>query len=125
MKFTPKTAFGKNVLTVMTGTGLAQIFPVLISPILTRIYTPEDFGFLAIYLVGLSLLTIVATGKYENAIYLPKTHKAVSRILDLSLNLSIIISVLLMSLIVIFGHLSWTLFTIHHFCFISRNRYSC
>lgn len=114
MKFTPKTAFGKNVLTVMTGTGLAQIFPVLISPILTRIYTPEDFGFLAIYLVGLSLLTIVATGKYENAIYLPKTHKAVSRILDLSLNLSIIISVLLMSLIVIFGHLSWTYFDIKH-----------
>jgi O-antigen/teichoic acid export membrane protein len=65
MVYKLKSSFERNVLTVMTGTGLAQIFPVLISPILTRIYTPEDFGVLAIYILGLSLLTILATGKYE------------------------------------------------------------
>jgi O-antigen/teichoic acid export membrane protein len=114
MKYKLSTAFGTNVLTVMTGTGLAQIFPVLISPILTRIYTPEDFGVLAIYLLGLSLLTILATGKYENALYLAKNYKAVSRILDLSLTLSIIFSVFLMGLVVVFGHLFWAYFHIKH-----------
>jgi O-antigen/teichoic acid export membrane protein len=114
MKYKPKTTFGKNVLTVITGTALAQIFPVLISPILTRIYAPEDFGFLAIYIVSLSLLTVLATGKYENALYLPKNHKTVYRILDLSLNLTIIFSIFLMGLILLFGNLSWVFFDIEH-----------
>lgn len=114
MVYKLKSSFERNVLTVMTGTGLAQIFPVLISPILTRIYTPEDFGVLAIYILGLSLLTILATGKYENALYLPKNHKAVYRILDLSLTLSVIFSFFLMGLILVFGNLFWTYFDIEH-----------
>lgn len=37
-----KSEFGKNILTLMTGTTLAQAIPIAISPILTRIYAPED-----------------------------------------------------------------------------------
>ena len=40
----PKSEFRRNVLTLMTGTAIAQAMPIIISPILTRIYTPEDFG---------------------------------------------------------------------------------
>jgi len=36
-KLKPKSEFSRNILTLMTGTTIA------ISPILTRIYTPEDF----------------------------------------------------------------------------------
>lgn len=36
--------FRKNVLILMTGTTIAQAIPIAISPILTEIYTPEDFG---------------------------------------------------------------------------------
>ncbi len=42
-KLKPKSEFSKNVLTLMTGTTIAQAIPIAISPILTRIYTPEDF----------------------------------------------------------------------------------
>ena len=43
-KLKPKSEFAKNVLTLMTGTTIAQAIPIAISPILTRLYTPEDFG---------------------------------------------------------------------------------
>jgi len=46
-KLIPKGEFSKNVLTLMTGTTIAQAIPVAISPILTRLYTPEDFGVVA------------------------------------------------------------------------------
>ena len=83
-RLTPKTAFGKNVLTVMTGGGLAQAIPILMSPVLTRLYSPEDFGFMALYLWVASLLTILATGKYEKSVYLPNRTKGVARIIDMS-----------------------------------------
>jgi hypothetical protein len=38
-----KSEFSRNVLTLMTGATIAQAIPIPISPILTRIYTPEDF----------------------------------------------------------------------------------
>ncbi len=43
-KFFPKNEFAKNVLTLITGTTTAQTIPIIISPLLTRIYSPEDFG---------------------------------------------------------------------------------
>ncbi len=68
----PKSEFSRNVLTLMTGTTIAQAIPIAISPILTRIYTPEDFGVFALYMSVASLLSTLATGRYELAIMLPK-----------------------------------------------------
>ena len=50
-KLKPKSEFSRNVLTLMTGTTIAQAIPIAISPILTRIYTPENFGVFAQYSV--------------------------------------------------------------------------
>ena len=41
--------FNKHVLILLTGTTVAQSIPVAISPLLTRIYTPEDFGLFALF----------------------------------------------------------------------------
>ena len=49
-KLNPKSEFSRNVLTLMTGTTIAQAIPIAISPILTRIYTPEDFGVFALFI---------------------------------------------------------------------------
>jgi O-antigen/teichoic acid export membrane protein len=64
-KLKPKSEFSRNVLTLMTGTTIAQAIPIAISPILTRIYTPEDFGMFALYMSTASLFSVIATGRYE------------------------------------------------------------
>ena len=71
-RFEPKSEFSRNILTLMTGTIIAQAIPIAISPILTRIYRPEDFGLYAIFVAIITILGSVASGRYELAIMLPK-----------------------------------------------------
>jgi len=82
-KLKPKSEFSRNVLTLMTGTTIAQAIPIAISPILTRIYTPEDFGVFALYMAIASIISIIATGRYEMAIMLLKEEKDVKSIVKL------------------------------------------
>ncbi|HEY2928870.1 lipopolysaccharide biosynthesis protein [Piscinibacter sp.] len=66
------SASARHVLTLMTGTSLAQAIALAVSPILSRLYAPEQFGVFALYLSVVSLLAIAATGRYELAIVLPE-----------------------------------------------------
>lgn len=63
-----RSEYVKNVAILSTGTSLAQLIPILVSPILTRIYTPEEFGTLGLFTATVQLSTIFATAKYELAI---------------------------------------------------------
>ncbi|MCP1198065.1 oligosaccharide flippase family protein [Notoacmeibacter sp. MSK16QG-6] len=56
----------------MSGTTFSQLILVAISPILTRLYTPEDFAVLALFGAFAQIAAVVANGRYEMAIYLPK-----------------------------------------------------
>ena len=71
-RFSPEGSFLNNVLTLLAGTILAQIITVSVSPILTRLYTPEDFGVFALYTSIASILVIFGTCRYELAIVLPE-----------------------------------------------------
>lgn len=71
-KLKPKSEFSRNVLTLMIGTTIAQAIPLAISPILTRIYTPEDFGVFALFVSIVGIMVVVSTGKYEMSLILPK-----------------------------------------------------
>lgn len=71
IKQAPKSDFFRNVATLFSGTALAQIIPLIITPILTRIYTPSDYGVLASFVAFTSLCAVVATLRYDTAILLP------------------------------------------------------
>lgn len=81
----PKSEFSRNVLTLMTGTAIAQAIPIAIAPVLTRLYTPEDFGMLALYLALFSILATIATGRYELAIMAPASKAEAQNIVFLSI----------------------------------------
>lgn len=87
----------------MTGTGLAQAIPIAITPILTRLYTPEDFGLVALFLACASILSTLATGRYELAITLPDSDKEAANLLVLSLKLCVLTSFVLVLPIMIFN----------------------
>lgn len=87
-----KSEFSKNVLTLITGTSVAQAIPIAVSPVLTRIYSPEDFGTLALYMSLVSILSVIVTGQYDLAIMLPKSNTDGFNILVLSLVLSLTVS---------------------------------
>jgi len=102
-RFKPKSEFSRNVLTLMTGTTIAQAIPIAISPILTRIYTPEDFGIFALYMSLASILSLMATGRYELAIMLPKKDEDAINIVALSILISFFVSFISFLIVFIFN----------------------
>ena len=66
------SSFLSNILLLVSGTAVAQLIPIAISPILTRIYLPESFGILMVYVSVLSILGVLATARYEKAVIIPK-----------------------------------------------------
>lgn len=93
--FLAKNEFTKHVLTLMTGTVLAQAVPIAIIPILTRIFTPEDFGLLALYGAFVSVLGVVATGRYEIAIMLPKEDEEARILLQISALVALFVALII------------------------------
>ncbi len=103
-KLKPKSEFNRNILTLMSGTTIAQAIPIAISPILTRIYTPNDFGVLALFLAITSIFASIANGRYELAIMLPKKDEDAINIFALGFIINCFISLLLLILVVIFNN---------------------
>ena len=99
-----KSEFGKNILTLMTGTTLAQAIPIAISPILTRIYAPEDFGVFALYAAVASVMSIAATGRYELAIMLPRKESDAFSIAVLSAAIAAVLSVISIIIVLMFNN---------------------
>jgi O-antigen/teichoic acid export membrane protein len=88
----PKSEFSRNVLTLMTGTTIAQALPIAAAPILTRLYSPEDFGLFAFYFAIVSILAVLATARYELAIVLPKRKANAYQIVILSWIIAAVVS---------------------------------
>lgn len=65
----------KDLSFLMGGTFIAQLIPILLQPVLKRLFTVEEFGVFDIYFRSVGLLAIVFSLKYEKAIILSKTKK--------------------------------------------------
>ena len=102
-RFQPKSEFSQNVLTLMTGSTLSQAIPIAISPILTRIYTPEDFGLYAVYIAIITILGTIVSGRYELAIMLPKKDEDAINIFALGLVITICLTVITTILVITFN----------------------
>jgi O-antigen/teichoic acid export membrane protein len=67
-----QSEFFRNALTLVTGSSIAQILPILVAPVLSRIYSPVDYGKVGVF-ISTSLITgILSTFQYSNAFLLPK-----------------------------------------------------
>jgi O-antigen/teichoic acid export membrane protein len=80
-----KSSFARSVLALVGGTAIAQALGILALPFLTRLYTPADFGILAVFAALLGMISIVACFRYEIAIPLPEHDKDAANLLVLAL----------------------------------------
>lgn len=91
------SSFTKNVITLITGTGVAQLIPIIATPFLTRFYTPSEFGIFAIFIAVSSILAVIATGRYELAIIVPKSDGVAFILLLLAITLTSFFSLALLA----------------------------
>ena len=108
----PRHRFARSVSILAGGTALAQFLGILAAPLLTRLYSPEDFGILAAFValqqyrhqapVGvewpttfdpaqwfvlvalLAIVGVISTLRYDAAIPLPGSDREAAHVLGLS-----------------------------------------
>ncbi|WP_404398436.1 lipopolysaccharide biosynthesis protein [Idiomarina loihiensis] len=74
----------KGMATIAAGGFLAKLVGLAITPLLTRLYTPSDFGVFAIFLSIISIFMPLLTLRYVIAIPLPRTDRAAAHIFVMS-----------------------------------------
>ncbi|MCQ4257594.1 lipopolysaccharide biosynthesis protein [Stutzerimonas stutzeri] len=74
----------KGMATLALGSGMAKIIGLLSIQVLTRIYSPEDFGLLSVFTAMLLILTPLMTLRYELAVPLPSRDGAAMTLMALS-----------------------------------------
>ena len=94
LRLLKRSGFSKSLITLLTGTTLAQGITLLISPILSRLFTPHDFGVFGTFLSIVSAIALIASLRYEIAIVLPKKEDVAINLLALAALLTLIISTL-------------------------------
>lgn len=109
-RFIPKDSFFGSVAVMAGGTAFGQALVVIASPVLTRIYTPEDFGVLSVYTSITSILVVLVSLRYEVAIALPGDDKTAVNLLLLSLAIVFSTSLIFGSALILSGGhiLAWT-----------------
>lgn len=86
-KFTSRFQRGsaaRDVATLTIGTVIAQVITMSTIPLLTRLYSPTDFGLLAIFLAVVSVSATLITLRYETSIVVPKENTESANLVLLS-----------------------------------------
>jgi len=95
--------FLRKILTLSSGIAISQGVLFLFTPVLSRIYTPADFGLFGILVALASILAVGSNGRYFLAIVQPDTDEEASAVLGLALAATGIFAVLV-ALALAFAH---------------------
>lgn len=99
-------AYIRNFILLLSGTVVSQVVTVLLSPVLSRLYSPSEFGIFSTYSSTISILTVVCCGRYELAISLPKQTAKAFEIVKFCIVLSLCIALLVLPSAFIFYFIS-------------------
>lgn len=132
----------RDTLILVSGTAIGQLVPILATPILIRIYTPEDFGLFGYYIAAIVIISILMTGRYELALSLPKFGKRKLDLYLFSIKLATTNFFLLSAILLIFlnfngklekieetylfvpiGALLYSLFQINNYYYLSKSSF--
>jgi lipopolysaccharide exporter len=100
------SVFAKNIARMSLAPIATQTLGFLIMPIITRLYTPGDYGLFAVFTSIVGPISIFATMGYSTAIVLPNKEHEASALLTISLFLTITITFITSILVFIISSFS-------------------
>lgn len=77
----------------LSGTIISQLIPIIFSPILSRIYTPEAFGVYTTFISISVINSILVSGSFDSAIAIAETNSEAFHIFRLLCTLTSIVSI--------------------------------
>jgi O-antigen/teichoic acid export membrane protein len=85
----PRGTVVRGVGLIAGATAAGQVLALLLSPVLSRIYTPAAFGLSGVFISLVSILSVVGTLRYELAIPLPKDEPSAVNLLVVGLTANV------------------------------------
>lgn len=82
----------RSVLTLAGGSAFAQFLSMLLSPVLSRLYRPEDYGVVSVLFSLANTVAIVASLRYQLAITLPAEEERARQLAFLAMVLGVVSS---------------------------------
>jgi len=102
-RFSNPASAARHISLIAGGTVVAQLVGVLTIPILSRIYTPADYGIMAVYASVIAILGEFSGFRYYLAIPLPKDGRYARALVVLSMGLHVAFVTILMLILFISG----------------------
>lgn len=87
-----KSEFARNVFSLLSGTVIAQIITVGLSPFIARLFNAEEFGTFSLFTSIASTITVAATLRYELAIMIPQKEEEAVNVFAISFFINLMIS---------------------------------
>ena len=100
-KLNAQGGFLKAVSVLVGGTAFAQLIGFLCLPILTRLYTPEDYSVLGVYVAIVAILAVISCLRFDIAIPIPENENDGKALLLLSFLSNTIFSIILYAVLFI------------------------
>jgi lipopolysaccharide exporter len=85
-------SFAGDVLKLVSGTTAALAITVLTAPVLSRLYAPEAFGTLAVFVSMVGIASVIVGLRYEQAIMLPEHAGEAVNVLAVSFSATLMVS---------------------------------
>ena len=99
----PKGSAMRHVSILAGGTTIAQGLNVAIMPVLSRVYSPADFGVMAVFVSVTAIFTELSGFRYHLAIPLPKHERYAKALVVLSFFLQAVFVVLISLILLVAG----------------------
>lgn len=96
-------AFYKNIAIVAGGNVTAKLIGILLTPIITRLYSPADYGVFNVFMSIVGVTGSLATLRYAVTIPIAKDEETADRLIKLCLLVTLGLSFLWLIFIAIFG----------------------
>lgn len=93
--------FLRSVLVLVSGTAFAHAITAMALPVLTRLYTPNDFSLLAVFSSLLSIISVAACLRLDIAIPMPERDSVAFDLLVLALGSTLVVSSVLGAIVLI------------------------
>ncbi|WP_160888785.1 lipopolysaccharide biosynthesis protein [Halobacillus litoralis] len=105
--------FLKNTLLISGGTAFAQILNITIMPILSRLFSPADYGVMNVFMSIVIVLCLLGSLNYEMGVPIAETNRKAINVFVLSIVILLIFTSLSLILVLTFGEIMVGIFNLN------------
>lgn len=99
-----KSTFFKNTFALLTGATITQLIPLITAPILSRIYLPEYYGYIGLYISFSTIATSITNLQLSQAIIVTETKEEEDNLVLLCLLLTILFTFISLIIVFFYNH---------------------